>query len=54
MKSGFEHFRASKAQQNGLFDAEIVPVKTKLIQTDGSERMVTVSYFVHYLKLLLL
>ena len=34
--------RAYKAQQSGWFDDEIIPVQTKIHDTDGSERAVTV------------
>lgn len=35
-------FRAAKAQNEGLFDAEIVPVKTLLKDKDGNEKTVVV------------
>ncbi|CAD5110804.1 DgyrCDS169 [Dimorphilus gyrociliatus] len=37
------HANAAKAQNNGLFDNEIVPVKTVLIGKDGEEKEVIVS-----------
>lgn len=36
------HHRATIAQENGWFDAEIVPVKTILKDKDGNEKPVTV------------
>uniref|UniRef100_UPI003AAC958B 3-ketoacyl-CoA thiolase, peroxisomal isoform X2 n=1 Tax=Centroberyx gerrardi TaxID=166262 RepID=UPI003AAC958B len=35
--------KASKAQNTGLFDQEIVPVTTKFVDDEGKERVVTVS-----------
>jgi acetyl-CoA acyltransferase 1 len=37
------HRKASIAQKNGLFDSEIVPVKTILKNKDGEEKEVTIS-----------
>lgn len=37
-------FRAGAAQKQGLFDAEIVPVATQLIDKDGNETKVVVSF----------
>ena len=36
--------RAARAQKNGYFKNEIVPVKTKITDKDGKERSITVSY----------
>lgn len=38
----FSH-RAARAQSSGLFQQEIVPVTTKVVDDDGKERTVTVS-----------
>ncbi|XP_054634342.1 3-ketoacyl-CoA thiolase, peroxisomal isoform X2 [Dunckerocampus dactyliophorus] len=35
--------KAARAQQSGLFDQEIVPIVTKLVDQDGTERQVTVA-----------
>lgn len=35
--------RAAQAQSSGLFEQEIVPVATKIVDTDGTERAVTVA-----------
>lgn len=40
----FAH-RAAAAQKNGLFDDEIVPVRTQLIDKDGNETSVVVRNF---------
>lgn len=37
------HMKALKAQQNGLFDQEIVPVSTKIVDKDGSQKSIIVS-----------
>lgn len=37
------HRKASEAQKNGLFDSEIVPVKTKLKDAKGEEKEVVIS-----------
>ena len=37
--------RAAAAQKQGLFDAEIVPVATQLIDKDGNETKVIESFF---------
>lgn len=37
------HSKAAKAQNEGLFDAEIVPVKTLLKDKDGNEKTVVIS-----------
>ena len=36
-------FRALKAAEAGLFDAEIVPVTTMVTDKDGNEKTITVS-----------
>ncbi|XP_029010289.1 3-ketoacyl-CoA thiolase, peroxisomal [Betta splendens] len=36
------HIKAARAQSSGLFDQEIVPVTTRLVDDAGSERQVTV------------
>lgn len=38
----FFRSRATEAQRNGLFDAEIVPVKVKLVGQDGGVSLTTV------------
>ena len=38
-------YRAAKAQEQHLFDSEIVPVKAKLVDKDGNESYVVVSYY---------
>ena len=35
--------RAARAQSSGLFEQEIVPVATKIVDADGTERAVTVA-----------
>uniref|UniRef100_A0A3Q4BT10 Uncharacterized protein n=1 Tax=Mola mola TaxID=94237 RepID=A0A3Q4BT10_MOLML len=35
--------KAARAQSSGLFEQEIVPVATKIVDTDGTERAVTVA-----------
>lgn len=35
--------RAAHAQSTGVFDQEVVPVSTKLVDADGAERQVIVS-----------
>jgi len=43
-KMAFEsHKKASNAQSKGLFDSEIVPVHTKVLDKDGKEKSVVVS-----------
>ncbi len=37
------HAKAYKAQQSGLFDSEIVPVKTTVLDKDGKSKQVTVT-----------
>lgn len=37
------HKKAAAAQKNGLFDAEIIPVNTKITDKDGNEKEITVS-----------
>jgi acetyl-CoA acyltransferase 1 len=37
------HTKAHKAQQSGLFDSEIVPVKTTVLDKDGNSKQVTVT-----------
>lgn len=41
--SMLSHQKAAKAQETGLFDAEIVPVTTKVIGPDGTEKTITVT-----------
>lgn len=36
-------FRAAQAQKQGLFLQEIVPVTTKFVDEDGTERTITVN-----------
>ena len=43
MQNYTDFIRAARAQRNGWFDAEIVPVKTKVKAKDGQEREVLVS-----------
>lgn len=45
MVSGFSGstFRAARAQGSGLFEQEIVPVSTRLVDDAGNEQQVTVS-----------
>ena len=44
-------FRAARAQRNGWFDAEIVPVKTKIKDKSGQEKEVLVSVLGVFLQL---
>jgi hypothetical protein len=46
--------RVVEAQKNGLFDAEIIPVKVKLITQDGREShaMVDILSWIHFTKTL--
>lgn len=37
------HAKAYKAQQSGLYDSEIVPVKTTVLDKDGKSKEVTVT-----------
>jgi acetyl-CoA acyltransferase 1 len=37
------HQRAAKAQEQGLFKEEIIPVKTKIVDADGKEKEITVT-----------
>lgn len=37
------HAKAYKAQQSGLFDSEIVPIKTTVVDKDGKSQEVTVT-----------
>ncbi|KAJ2818940.1 3-ketoacyl-CoA thiolase with broad chain length specificity [Coemansia erecta] len=41
--AALSHQRAERAQKEGLFDAEIYPVKTKVVDKDGNEREIVVS-----------
>ncbi|KAI9471185.1 3-ketoacyl-CoA thiolase with broad chain length specificity [Coemansia sp. RSA 990] len=41
--AALSHQRAEKAQKEGLFDAEIYPVKTKIVDKDGNEKEIVVS-----------
>ncbi|PIA13916.1 thiolase [Coemansia reversa NRRL 1564] len=41
--AALSHQRVEKAQKEGLFDAEIYPVKTKIIDKDGNEKEIVVS-----------
>ncbi|KAJ2079280.1 3-ketoacyl-CoA thiolase with broad chain length specificity [Coemansia sp. RSA 988] len=41
--AALSHQRVEKAQKEGLFDAEIYPVKTKIVDKDGNEKEVVVS-----------
>ncbi|KAJ2413601.1 3-ketoacyl-CoA thiolase with broad chain length specificity [Coemansia sp. RSA 2530] len=41
--AALSHQRAAKAQKEGLFDAEIYPVKTKITDKDGNEQEIVVT-----------
>ncbi|KAJ2095583.1 3-ketoacyl-CoA thiolase with broad chain length specificity [Coemansia sp. RSA 922] len=41
--AALSHQRAARAQKEGLFDAEIYPVKTKITDKDGNEQEVVIS-----------
>ncbi|KAJ2833636.1 3-ketoacyl-CoA thiolase with broad chain length specificity [Coemansia furcata] len=41
--AALSHQRAARAQKEGLFDAEIYPVKTKIADKDGNEQEIVVS-----------
>ncbi|KAJ2607728.1 3-ketoacyl-CoA thiolase with broad chain length specificity [Coemansia sp. RSA 1365] len=41
--AALSHQRVEKAQKEGLFDAEIYPVKTKIIDKDGNKKEIVVS-----------
>ncbi|KAJ2838229.1 3-ketoacyl-CoA thiolase with broad chain length specificity [Coemansia sp. 'formosensis'] len=41
--AALSHQRAARAQKEGLFDAEIYPVKTKITDKDGNEQEIVVS-----------
>ncbi|KAJ1667962.1 3-ketoacyl-CoA thiolase with broad chain length specificity [Coemansia sp. RSA 1813] len=41
--AALSHQRVEKAQKEGLFDAEIYPIKTKIVDKDGNEKEIVVS-----------
>ncbi|KAJ2400062.1 3-ketoacyl-CoA thiolase with broad chain length specificity [Coemansia sp. RSA 2559] len=41
--AALSHQRVEKAQREGLFDAEIYPIKTKVVDKDGNEKAIVVA-----------